>query len=247
MASIEAKQKIEIEFWRDAVNECAGSNSVHTLVNKASAAQVFIECVSRHANSIHGSHHILELGGGQGWASCVSKRLFPAVHMTATDISDFAIQSLPKWEKAFYTSVDNSYACTSYQTAEKDASIDFIFSFAAAHHFLAHKRTLGEISRILKPEGKAMYFYEPTSPRFLYSLAYWRVNRKRPEVPEDVLIPSELAKLAQLYGLDLLIDYYPSPRNRAPMETIYYFMLSKLPILQRILPSTAIFVFTKKS
>ncbi len=107
--------------------------------------------------------------------------------MTATDISEFAVLSLPKWERLFEVEVDNSYACTSYETSESDDSIDQVFCFAAAHHFLAHKRTLHEISRILKPGGISFYFHEPATPKYLYSLAYWRVNRKRPQVPEDVL------------------------------------------------------------
>ena len=141
--------------------------------------------------------------------------------------------------------IDDSYSCTSYRVNESDASLDQIFCFAAAHHFLAHRRTLREISRVLKPGGKALYFYEPATPKYLYSMAYWRVNKKRPQVPEDVLITSELRKLAREIELDFHVDYYPSLIKRGPFETVYFFVLGRIPFLQRILPCTANFIFTK--
>lgn len=247
MSEITIKQKIEIEFWRDSEHESPESDSIHNIVDKVSDAGVLLDCLNRHQEKLISSNgRVLELGAGQGWASCVYKRLFPGVHITATDISKYAVMSLPKWERLFGVKIDNSYACTSYEIDQSDASLDLIFCFAAAHHFLAHKRTLREISRVLKPRGRAIYFHEPTTPKYLYSFAHWRVNRKRPEVPEDVLIISELRRLARDAELDMHIDYYPSLIKRGPFETIYYFCLSRIALLQRLLPCTANFIFTKK-
>jgi len=245
MSNIEIKQKIEIEFWRDSKDESPESNSILNIINKVSDTRVFLDCLKRHQDKLSITGNILELGAGQGWASCIYKRTFPKTHVTTTDISEFAVKSLPKWERLFEVKVDNSYACKSYKINENDASIDQIFCFASAHHFLAHKRTLHEINRVLKPGGKAFYFYEPATPKYLYSPARWRVNRKRPHVPEDVLITSEIHKLARSNELDLQIDYYPSLRNRGPIELVYYFLLSRLQFLQRILPCSANFIFTK--
>ena len=247
MCDITMKQKIEIEYWRNSQDESPGADSIHNIINKVSDAGVLLNCLNRHHEKIAHRGRVLELGGGQGWASCVYKKLFPEIEITTTDISEFAIQSLPKWERLFEVKIDRSYACTSYEIRETDASIDQIFCFAAAHHFLAHKRTLHEISRTLKPGGKAFYFHEPSTPRYLYAPAYWRVNRKRPEVPEDVLITSELRRLADEAGLECQIDYYPSLVKRAPFETVYYFILGHIPILQRALPCSANIIFTKKT
>jgi ubiquinone/menaquinone biosynthesis C-methylase UbiE len=246
MQDIESKQKIEIEFWRDSKGESPEANSLDNVVNKVSDAGVFLACINRYQAQLKMNGRILELAGGQGWASCVYKRLFPNAHVILTDISKFAVMSLPKWERLFEVRIDSAYACTSYQINEDDASLDQIFCFASAHHFLAHKRTLREISRVLKPGSKAFYFHEPATPKYLYSPACRRVNKKRPQVPEDVLITSELRKIAREVGLDLVVDYDPSLMKRGPFETFYYFVLGRIPILQRILPCTANFIFTKK-
>ena len=246
MPNIELKQEIEIEFSRKSKDESPESDSIYNIVNKISDAGVFLDCINRHRDKLTINVKVLELGGGQGWASCVYKSLFPNAHVTATDISEFAVRSLPKWERLFEVKIDNSYACRSYEIDEGNNSLDQVFCFAAAHHFLAHKRTLREISRVLKTGGKAFYFHEPATPKFFYSLAYWRVNKKRPSVPEDVLITSEIRKLAQRAGLDFHIDFYPSLIKRGPFETVYFFVLGHIPFLQCILPCSANFIFTKK-
>jgi SAM-dependent methyltransferase len=243
---ISARQEIERAFWRDSEDESPDSDSLCNIVNKASDAEVFLECIHRHRAELAGHGRVLELGAGQGWASCAYKKLFPDAYMIVTDISEHAIMSLPKWERVFDTKVDSAYACKSYETQENDSSVDQAFCFAAAHHFLAHRRTLHEIGRILKPGGKAFYFHEPTTPKLLYGPAYRRVNRKRPEVPEDVLVTSRLGRLAHEAGLEMHVDYHPSLLKRGPFETVYYFVLSHLPLLQRLLPCSANIVFTKQ-
>lgn len=246
MRSIEEKQNIEIQFWRDSEHESPESDSVYNIINKFSDAAVFIDCINKYKNELPHEHKALELGGGQGWAACLYKRLFKNAHVTLTDISPFAVKSLHKWERLWQVKLDNAYDCTSYETKEQDSSIDVVFCFAAAHHFLHHNRTLREISRILKPGGKAFYFYEPATPKFLYSLSYWRVNRKRPEIPEDVLITNKILDLANKNGLDARVDFYPSLIKRGPFETLYYSFLNRLPVLQKLLPCSANFIFTKR-
>jgi ubiquinone/menaquinone biosynthesis C-methylase UbiE len=201
--------------------------------------------VLKNTNHLGDGFNILELGGGQGWASCVYKKLYKNITITTTDISEYAVSALPKWEKLFDVTVDRSYHCKSYSTKEPDQSIDFIFTFAAAHHFLEHKKTIIELSRILKNGGTAIYFYEPTTPRLLYKPAFWRVNRKRPEVPEDVLIVSELSSIAENHGLTVKCYYYPSLIKRGSFETVYYSVLKRFKFLQKALPCTANIVFYK--
>ena len=242
---LERRQKLEIEFWRDAPGESPQADSLSNLNNKIGDADVLLACLARHRDRVAARGRVLELGAGQGWAACFYKRLFPDAHVTATDISEFAVQSLPKWERLLQVKIDAAYACRSYETREADASLDQVFCFASAHHFVAHRRTLREIARVLKPGATAFYFYEPATPRWLYPAARWRVNRKRPQVPEDVLITAELRRLAVESGLALEVDYFPSLHKRARLERTYYLLLGRLPFLQRMVPATANFVFTK--
>jgi len=239
------KHRIEIDYWRDSDFESPESDSVYNIINKVADGMAFLGCLHRHIQDSDAAQHVLELGGGQGWASTLFKRLYPIAHVTATDISPFAVASVSKWEHVWQSKLDNSYACTSYETQETDNSVDLIFCFAAAHHFVKHEATLREIQRILKPGGRALYLYEPATSKLLHPLAHWRVNRIRPVVPEDVLITSRIVELAQANGLEASVDYFPSLARRGPAETLYYYVLQKIPLLQRWLPCTANFVFTK--
>jgi ubiquinone/menaquinone biosynthesis C-methylase UbiE len=245
MLPIEEKQKIEIEYWRDSPTEAPNAYSLENIADKMSDARVLLDCIYRHRSELASMGRVLEIGAGQGWASCLYKQMFPSVYAITTDISQFSLMSLPKWERIFDVKIDSFYSCKSYETNERDSSIDLIFCFSAAHHFLAHRKTLMEIRRVLKPGRSAFYFYEPATPSYLYRIAYWRVNRKRPEVPEDVLIIPKLRQIARDVGLSLKVEYYPSLLKRAAVETVYYLALAKIPLLQRMLICSANFVFTK--
>jgi len=245
MPDIKAKQKLEIEFWKDSKSQSPESDSIQNIVNKMSDAQVFLDCLNRHREKLPKYGRVLELGAGQGWATCIYKRLFPEAYLISTDISEFAVKSLPKWERIFEVAIDHSYACKSYEIHEDDASLDMVFCFASAHHFLAHKRTLSEIARVLRPGARAIYFHEPATPRLFYPPVFRHMNRKRDTVPEDVLIIPEIQKLARLAGLYLNVDYYPSLIKRGPLETVYFYILGRFPLLQRILPSSANFIFLR--
>ncbi len=241
------RQNIEINFWRDSETEAPGSDSIENILNKVSDAAVFVDVLKRYAARLPAAGRVLEIGGGQGWAACVYKKFFPAASVLTSDISEFAVASVHKWEKFYGVALENSYACLSYQIPEPDSSLDLVFCYAAAHHFAAHRRTLKEISRVLKPGGSAFYFYEPTSPEYCYRLARWRVNHVRPEVPEDVLRIRKIRSLGREAGLESRVEYFPSLIKRGPMEMVYYLILSRLPFLQRVVPCTANFSFYKRA
>jgi SAM-dependent methyltransferase len=241
----EERHAQEINYWRDSPDESPQSNSVHNILNKMGDASVFLACISRMAVEGKKDARVLELGAGQGWASCLFKRLYPDSNVTVTDISPHAIASLHRWEQLWGAKVDRAYACRSYETREDSASIDIAFTFAAAHHFVRHRRTLAELARILRPGGKAFYLYEPTSSELLYRAARWRVNRIRPAVPEDVLRTSKLRAMGADCGLSIHVDYFPSLLRRGPIETLYYALLARAPALQRLLPCTANIVISK--
>lgn len=240
------KQKQELDFWDNPNNGLPEVDSISNIINKISDAEVFIDCLN-HFTQYHSQNgKILELGAGRAWASCIYKKIYPDCEITATDISEKAILARDKWEHIWNVKIDNAYSCLSYQTKEADSSVDFVFSFASAHHFLAHKRTLKEISRILKPGAGAIYLYDTACTKLFYPFMYKLVNKIRPTVPEDVLILSELKKLAFQNNLTCKIHYYPSLKKRKNGQRIYFKILALLPFLQIILPCTVNIVFTKK-
>lgn len=245
---LETLRKREIDYWSESEHESPDSDSVYNVINKMADVPVFMEALQPYLPLLSKPNlRVLELGGGQGWSSCLLKRLFPTAHVTLTDISPFAIQSAHKWESIFRTRLDAAYACTSDSLAEPDGSLDMVYCFAAAHHFRAHRRTLRELHRVLRPGGCAIYLYEPACPRVWHGLAYRRVNRIRPAVEEDVLVWKTLLKIARESGLAARVDFHPSTLRRQPVAAIYYAMLSAIPLLCRLLPCSANFMFSKSA
>ena len=246
--TIEEKQKAEIEFWRDCEEENPESDSLEYVIRKFSTAAILLACLNRVSEDlVKRDGRILELGAGQGWASCFYKRLYPDNYIITTDISEYAVMSLHNWESLIGVSIDNSYACKSYEIDESDASLDMVFCYSSAHHFIAHRRTLEELRRVLRPGGRAIYLHEPATPAYLHTLAKKRVNRKRPMVPEDVLVTSKLRELSIETGFNLKVDFFPSLIQRGPIEMMYFSVLNRLPFLQQMLPCSANFIFTRQS
>ncbi|KAM3096671.1 class I SAM-dependent methyltransferase [Phormidesmis sp. 146-35] len=239
------KEQIEIEFWKNSPIENPQSEAIENLVSKFCEAKILLEKLAYHQSYFQQASTILEIGAGQGWASCIVKRFFPNKQVIASDISEYAIASAHKWEYALQTSLDKKVSCRAYEIPLADASVDLVFCFEAAHHFVKHRRTLQEIHRVLRSGGACLYLHEPACKQYLYKMAHARVNRKRPEVPEDVLIYREIQQIAESIGLEVEVRFDPSTLNRGAVETIYYFFLQKLPFLQFYLPCSVDFIFKK--
>jgi SAM-dependent methyltransferase len=245
---LQEKEQLEIGYWCNSTastKELNSRNSLTNVINKMTDAGVFLNCVSRFADIFTNAGSILELGAGQGWASCLVKRLYPQASVIVTDISPAALDSLHIWEHTFQVRIDRVACAKSYAIDANAESIDCIFCFAAAHHFSAYRRTLQDVHRVLKPGGHCFYFYEPSCPALWYNIALKRVNRKRPEVPEDVLVYRKIRRLAEETGLKCDIYFDASLYKRAPVETIYYAILRAMPVLQRWMPCTATYHFIK--
>ena len=240
------RHELELELWRTSPDERPESDSLANVFNKMQDALIMWELIGRYDADFAAAGDVLELGGGQGWASCLVKRIYPRARVTLTDLSPDAVASAYKWERIFAAELDGATAALSDTIPVPDGSQDLVFCYAAAHHFVTHRRTLTELRRVLRPGGRVLYLHEPACPDYIYPAAVDRVNRKRPEIPEDVLRYAELQRLGRELGMDCEVQFYPSTAHRRPKETLYYAVLGRVPALQRLLPCTANFRFTKR-
>lgn len=243
--NIDEKEQKEIHFWKNSSQENPESESIENLVNKFSEARVLLEKLINYKEYFNRSQSILELGAGQGWASCIVKKYFPDKQVLTSDISKYAIESAKKWEYIFKIALDQKFYCSSYDIPLDDKTLDLVFCFESAHHFVKHRKTLKEIHRVLKDGGVCLYLHEPSCRQYLYKLAFERVNRRRPEVPEDVLLFKKIQKIASQIGFTTDIHFDPTPSNRRPVETLYYLLLEKLPLLRYYFPCSVDFTFKK--
>jgi SAM-dependent methyltransferase len=246
MERFSREQLIEVEFWRTSPTEGPDSNAVENILHKCAEARIFLRELRIHSDFFARASITLELGAGQAWASALVKREFPHLVTYASDISPYAVRSVTKWEQVFGSKVDRVFACPSNEIPLENESVDLVFCFQAAHHFRSHRTTLIEIRRVLKPGGFCLYLQEPCCPRFWYRLAYWRVNRKRPEVPEDVIVHRKLAAMAVEVGFSASYSLTPHTMNKGLIETIYYACLCGLKPLRYLLPCGADFIFLKQ-
>ena len=244
---LEEKEQIEIEWWKDSKFEGPSKFTKENFLNKMRSVNHFHYKLRKYRKHIQNKSNVLELGAGQGWASCFLKRYFlPDAHFTTTDISPYAVASIKHWERIFETKIDQTKACKSYDTSLESNQFDLIFCYSAAHHFVKQEETIKELSRILKPGGKILYLFEPSASRLFYPLYYKYVNWAPHSTPEDVLIPSTLKNMAQKYKLQF--EHYSDPHQSQYLSlfVMFYFKtLSRFPFLQKILPTSSDFILIK--
>lgn len=241
------KESVDLDAWEQHSLRSQDTAFLHHKVNKMAEARAFMSKLDKYQATFSKATSVLELGGGSCWASHIVKTLYPNAKVTGTDIAPSAIENSGIWADVFQTHIDNAVACKSYELPFEDNSFDLIFSFASAHHFGKHAKTFAEIHRVLKPGGKLLYLYEPGCRRYIYPLAHWRVNRKRPEVPEDVLVYKHLLNLCRDIGLEGTVNFDPSIESRGVAETLYFTALKPFPALQDLLPCTIDLVVDKPS
>ena len=118
-SELRRRQEAELSFWRQSPHEGPGSDSVVQIVHKTVEAAVLVEVLKRYERDFARASNILELGGGQGWASCIVKRQFPNARVTLSDLSADAIRSVGTWERVYNVRLDGALACPSYDSSEQ--------------------------------------------------------------------------------------------------------------------------------
>jgi len=206
----------------------------------------FIKTFQKAEPLIHlaGDERILELGAAHGWASAILKRKWPESYVVASDLVADTIRHAERWEQMLGCRIDEKWAFNIRESPFESGQFDRIFTFASFHHFGFSgdfRPALTEMNRLLVRGGRIVLLYEPSSPDYLYSFANRRVNqlRKIDGVDEDVLRLSHLRNVAADLGLTMRCDFFTEHDHRSSISsTLYYFALSKLPLLQKLLVCT---------
>lgn len=239
----------ELEFWSNDRGEGPDADLFENVIYKSRVMIVFRSLVDRLRIAL--GERILELGAGHGWASIIAKSEVPDAYVVTSDLSHDAIRNSAKYETLIGARIDEKWACSAVSLPFADGRFDLVFCFAAFHHFIIGSRydaVLSEVHRVLKPGGRLVMLYEPSSPRFVYDVARRRTAGKRhlAGVDEDVILLDRLGRDAKGLGLDMKVEPHPEYRQRSGIAaTVYYFVLSKVPFLQAILPCTVNVTLTK--
>lgn len=235
----------EREYWQKSDFERPGSWSLELLTLKMTEARVLLEKLARFEADFTNNATIVEIGAGQAWGSCVVREQFPGSVVVATELAYEALYTTPRWATVIGDHPTAKAACISEELPLRDGSVDLVFAFAAAHHFADMNKVMREISRVLRKGGVALFLHEPSSPRWINAAAVRRVNAKRPEVPENVLVSRDVAALATAAGLQCELHHAPTTTSRGAFETLYYLVLSHFAPLRYFLPCTMDYRITK--
>jgi ubiquinone/menaquinone biosynthesis C-methylase UbiE len=238
---IDASQKFEASRVERTIDD-----TFDAIVFRSPSIRTFQKLISR--LQLSGDETILEMGGGFCWASVLLKREFPNTYVVGSDLIFSNLEFTAKFEKALPANLDEKWAFNCKEIPFEAEQFDRIFVFAAFHHFGEQNdfsQTLAEMVRVLKPKGKIVLLYEPSSPEYLYQAAYKRVNID-PYADEDVLVLSKIEQTVNSLKCKLSFEFYPYYEDRSLMSTIYYFTLTKISLLQKFLPCT-VNVFIEKA
>ena len=156
MISAQEARERELRHWATDKWEGPEYEGLDSRVVKLHNAMLFMRRLRIWQNRFVGN--VLELGGGQLHCSVLLKGLLPNLTVYGSDISPAAISVLPVWERLLEAKIDGSYACPADEIPFEAESLDTVFAFEAAHHFLTHRKALKEIHRVCGPAARAYTF-----------------------------------------------------------------------------------------
>ena len=240
-ASLSPEERKEIDYYRRIREDQGEAGFFKLLVDKSDFIRVFQILAGRLA--VGPGMEVLELGAGQGWASCMVKHLQPAARVTASDISREALLYSERYEQLLGVALDEIWECSIRNLPFAGSQFDILFAFASLHHFGRNRDYTGilrEVYRLLRPGGRAVFLYENAAPGWILPLARWRAQREmQGRVEEDVLNVRHLRSVCRKLGCRMEVEYWPHPHFRVSAPaTLYMACLDRLRFLAPLLPCT---------
>ena len=237
------KEFVANDKWEaERARHTEGRRIFEDVIQKSNFIQTFQQVVPR--LKLSGRETVLEMGASHCWATVLLKAMYPDGYFVAADLVPDCVRHATKWERLLGAEIDEKWAFNCRDIPFGDAQFDVIFTFAAFHHFGDngnYEAATKEMIRILKPGGRIVLLYEPSSPKFFYRSAFNRVNRKRETegVDEDVLLCEKLRKVVEGLGCSFEAATYPIWQYRESVgSTLYYFLLSRVGPLSKLFVST---------
>ncbi|TXN34540.1 class I SAM-dependent methyltransferase [Methylobacterium sp. WL30] len=241
-ALLSSSDQKELVFWSTDRGEGPEADLFENVIYKSRVMIAFQSLLDR--LQIRPGDQVLKLGAGHGWASVMAKSQVPTAHFAATDLSTDAIRTSELYEGLIGARLDEKWACSAVSLPFSDNRFDLVFCFAAFDHFiigLRYEAVLRQVHRVLKPGGRLVMLYEPSAPPILYGRAKRRTESKRhvAQVDEDVILIERLRRDAENFCFDVKVEFHPEYSQRIGIaSTVYYYVLSAFPLLQKFLPCT---------
>jgi len=137
-ARVARQISVETAFWESDPFERPGADAVENIVNRGFDAAIFHEIHDALAAIVGASQRIVEVGGGEGSASCLVKRLHPHVHVTLTDAVPAAVSGHGIRERVYGCTLDGVIAAPAQAPSDGGGSRHCITRYC-----LAYLRLLG--------------------------------------------------------------------------------------------------------
>jgi SAM-dependent methyltransferase len=237
------KELVAVDKWEAELAQYSEGRAIFDdIVRKSNFIQTFRQVISR--LNLTGEETVLEMGASHCWASVLLKTMYPGCYFVAADLIADCVRHAAQWERLLDVKIDEKWAFNCRDVPFREAQFDVIFTFASFHHFGengTYETAVREMVRILKPGGRIVLLYEPSSSPIFYKAAFKRVNRKRQAegIDEDVLVCGNLRKVVEKLGCSFEATTYPIWQYRESAgSTIYYFLLSRFGPLKRFFVST---------
>jgi len=235
----ESRLEREAEF-HDSVSADGARVSAARFYAVATGKEFYFDLIRRAVGEKGG--RVLEYGCGPGGFSFDLARE-GSIRVDAVDISSVGIEQ--GRERAINLGLSDRmsfHVMDAEQLTFGDSTFDAVFGSGILHH-LNITRALREVARVLKPDGRAIFF-EPLGHNFLINM-YRRLTPRMRSEDEHPLLMDDLAVLSQSFQeVELrffhLISLLAVPLRKLPgfSSAVRFFdwldqLLFKLPILRR--------------